>query len=74
MLFLLLYTLFRRILGTGGRADLEGDVEVLVLRHQVKVLRRQVRRPRLRRLDRVLLTAASRSCRGPYGNRSSSGR
>jgi putative transposase len=61
MLFSLLYLLFRRILGTGRRPDLERDVEVLVLRHQLRVLRRKVRRPRLRRLDRVFLAAASRS-------------
>jgi len=60
MLFSLLYELFRRIFGTGG-LDLEGDVEVLVLRHQPGVLRRKVRRPRLRRLDRVFLAAGSRA-------------
>ena len=32
-----------------------------MLRHQVKVLQRQVKRPRLNRLDRVLLAAASRA-------------
>ncbi len=32
-----------------------------MLRHQVKVLQRQVKRPRLRRLDRILLAAASRA-------------
>jgi len=31
-----------------------------VLRHQVKVLQRQVARPRFNRLDRVLLAATSR--------------
>ncbi|MGH2578886.1 MAG: hypothetical protein ACRDG9_14235 [Actinomycetota bacterium] len=41
MLFSLLYVLFRRILGTGGGPDLERDVEVLVLRHQLRVLRRK---------------------------------
>lgn len=61
MLFSLLYVLFRRVLGTGGGLDLERDVEVLVLRHQLRVLRRKVRRPRLRRLDRVFLAAASRA-------------
>ena len=59
MLFSLLYFLVRRLLGAGGRLD-DRDIELLVLRHQVKVLQRQVARPRLNRLDRVLLAAASR--------------
>jgi putative transposase len=61
MLFSLLYLVFRRVLGTGRRPHDEMDIELLVLRHQVKVLRRQVKRPRLRRLDRVLLAAAGRA-------------
>ena len=59
MLFSLLYFLVRRLLGVGGRLQNEKDIERLVLRHQVKVLQRQVKRPRLNRLDRVLLAAAS---------------
>ncbi len=61
MLFSLLYFLVRRLLGAGSRLQDEKDIELLVLRHQVKVLQRQVKRPRLHRLDRVLLTAASRA-------------
>ena len=61
MLFSLLYVILRRVLGTGRRPQDERDIELLVLRHQVKVLRRQVKRPRLHRLDRVLLAAASRA-------------
>ena len=59
MLFSLLYSLVRCLLGAGGRQDAARDVELLVLRHQVKVLQRQVKRPRIYRLDRVLLAAAS---------------
>ena len=61
MLFSLLYFLVRRLLGAGSHLQDEKDIELLVLRHQVKVLQRQVTRPRLHRLDRVLLAAASRA-------------
>jgi len=60
MLFSLVYFLVRRLLGVGSRRQDQNDIELLVLRHQVKVLQRQVARPRLNRLDRVLLAAASR--------------
>jgi transposase InsO family protein len=61
MLFSLLYFLVRRLLGVGSRRQDERDIELLVLRHQMKVLQRQVVRPRLNRRDRVLLAAASRA-------------
>ena len=61
MLFSLLYFLVRRLLGAGSRLRDGKDIELLVLRHQVKVLQRQVKRPRVHRLDRVLLAAASRA-------------
>jgi hypothetical protein len=61
MLFSLLYFLVRRLLGAGSRLQDEKDIELLVLRHELKVLQRQVKRPRLHRLDRVLLAAASRA-------------
>ena len=61
MLFSLLYFMVRRVLGAGGRQQAARDIELLVLRHQVKVLQRQVTRPRLNRRDRVLLAAASRA-------------
>jgi hypothetical protein len=60
MLFSLLYLFLRRLIGMGQRPKDERDVELLVLRHQVKVLRRQVKGPALRRSDRLLLAAASR--------------
>jgi hypothetical protein len=61
MLFSLLYFLVRRLIGAGGRLQDEKEVELLVLRHEVKVLQRQMKRPRLNRLDRVFLAAASRA-------------
>jgi putative transposase len=42
------------------RSTSSKDLEILVLRHQLAVLRRQVRRPAFRAADRVLLSAASR--------------
>ena len=38
MLFSLLYFLVCRLLGAGGRRAEERDIELLVLRHQVRVL------------------------------------
>jgi putative transposase len=61
MLFSLLYFVVRRLLGGGRRPTNEMDIELLVLMHEVKVLQRQARRPRLHRLDRILLAAASRA-------------
>jgi hypothetical protein len=59
-----LYLLTRRLLGLLlGRFQSEHakDVEIAVLRHQLKVLRRQVKPPELRPADRALLALLSRA-------------
>ena len=62
----LLYLVVRalvRLLVSGGRPDRDDgakDLEILVLRHQFRVLQRTAGPPRLRTIDRVLLAAASR--------------
>ena len=43
-----------------ARGDAANDLEILVLGHQLAVLRRQTPRPRLEPADRALLAAASR--------------
>ena len=43
-----------------ARGDAAKDLEILVLRHQLTVLRRQIPRPRLEPADRALLAAVSR--------------
>jgi putative transposase len=43
-----------------GRTDRSKDVEILVLRHQLAVLQRQVPRPRFEPDDRAILTALAR--------------
>jgi putative transposase len=43
------------------RGDAAKDLEILVLRHQLAVLRRQVPRPKFEPTDRALLAALSRA-------------
>ena len=49
-----------QLLALLGRGDASKDLEILVLRHQLSVLRRQVPRPRLEPTDRALLAVVSR--------------
>ncbi len=59
----LVYLLLRQVLQMLTQLARDGgakDVELLVLRHQIAVLRRQVHRPALEPADRVVLAALSR--------------
>ena len=59
----LVYFLFRRVLAVAAlrlRSREFKELEIVVLRHELAVLRRQVAQPQLRESDRVFLAAASR--------------
>ena len=63
MAFRLAYLMLARVLSwlaLLARSDAAKDVEILVLRHEVAVLRRHNPRPRLSWVDRALLSALSR--------------
>src|SRR6266511_2687480 len=57
--YLAFVALMRLLIRCGRTADVK-DIELLVLRHQLEVLRRHVERPNLRASDRALLAAAAR--------------
>jgi hypothetical protein len=60
--FRLAYWLLRRLLELLlllARSEQRKEVEILLLRHELQVLRRQVARPQLRPADRLVLAALS---------------
>ena len=59
----LIYQMFSKLLSwivLRSRSDTSKEIELLVLRHRLAVLRRQTRRPRLTWADRALIAALTR--------------
>ncbi len=59
-----LYRMTRRLVGMllgSFQSEQTKDVEIAVLRHQLSVLRRQVKRPEFQPVDRALLAVLSRA-------------
>jgi putative transposase len=64
----MLYLMFVRLTGWAAllaRSSASKDAELLVLRHEVSVLRRQYPRPKLDWADRAVLAALARLLPGP---------
>lgn len=58
-LYLAVRALFGALVGSRRGLNVK-DIELLVLRHELEILRRQVAKPKLRPADRALLAAAAR--------------
>ena len=71
MLLSFCYLVLRQVLqltALRARSEEFKDLEILVLRHELAILRRQSRRPAITSIDRVFLAAASRLLpRAPWG-------
>jgi putative transposase len=66
----LLYLVFIRVCGwlvLLGRSPASKDAEILVLRHEVAVLRRQVTRPKRDWADRAVIAASGGCCADTCG-------
>lgn len=59
----LAYCATLRVLDRSRRGELDREAELLILRHEVAVLRRTVKRPRLSPAERTLLAALARLLR-----------
>ncbi|MDQ3660552.1 MAG: IS3 family transposase [Actinomycetota bacterium] len=59
ILYLVMRSLFNLVAGSASD-DVSKDVEIAVLHHELRVLRRQVSRPRLRPIDRAFVAASAR--------------
>ena len=57
--YLAFVSLLRLLIRCGRAVDVK-DIELLLLRHQLEVLGRHVKRPKLRASDRALLAATAR--------------
>src|SRR5665213_736739 len=63
MVFAIVYAVVGRLLSLivlRGRGDASKDVELVLLRHEISVLRRQLPRPRLEPADRLIMAAFAR--------------
>lgn len=70
MLFRLAYLIMVRSSGwlaLLARSDTSKDVEILVLRHEIAVLRRQVTRPKPDWADRAVIAALTSLLPGTFG-------